>query len=154
MLSESLFSALMKLVAASGLGAMIGFEREMSGKDPSLRTFALISLGSCMFSIVSIEASYMAGGADPGRIASQVVTGIGFLGAGAIFRSTKGISGLTTAALMWVTAGIGMCVGYNLLPVAALGTFLALVISLSLRVVRIFVPRTAKQKKEDREAIE
>src|SRR4051812_15306936 len=96
-----------KIITAAILGALIGLERELSGKDPSLRTFSLICIGSAAFSIVSAgvqstpglnEVSKMS--VDPGRIAAQIVVGIGFLGAGTIYRSSSRITGLTTAALM------------------------------------------------------
>lgn len=124
-----------KLVIAAFLGALIGLERELAGKDPSLRTFSLIALGSCVFTIISTFSLVLNPNADPGRIAAQVVAGIGFLGAGAIFRGTRGISGLTTAALMWVTAAIGMAVAFGHSEVAIATTIIALIISLSLRFV-------------------
>ena len=124
------------LMVSAGLGALIGLERELAGKDPSLRTFALISLGSCVFTILSLQPhpeSRVIG--DPGRIAAQVVTGIGFLGAGAIFRSQRGVSGLTTAALMWVTAAIGMAVGFDRFDLAVSSTIIALIITFVLKLV-------------------
>lgn len=117
------------------LGAAIGLEREIRGKDPSLRTFAFISLGSCLFSLLSrAVASGAEHGGDPGRIAAQIVTGIGFLGVGTIFRSPRGISGLTTSALMWVTAAIGMAVGFGYEQLALVATFYSLVASLVLNI--------------------
>jgi len=133
-----------RLLVAAALGALIGLERELSGKDPSLRTFALIALGSCCFAIISDLVSIGSTQADPGRIAAQIVPGIGFLGAGAIFRSHRGISGLTTAALMWVTASIGMTVGFGRIQLATSATMLAVVITFGLklvhRVIRLFRP--------------
>lgn len=120
------------LILAAGLGAIIGLEREMAGKDPSLRTFSLISLGACLFTLLSLTASVGIPGADPGRIAAQIVTGIGFLGAGTIFRSRRGVSGLTTAALMWVTAGLGTAVGYGRVDIALSGTIVAVLVTASL----------------------
>jgi putative Mg2+ transporter-C (MgtC) family protein len=129
----------MHLLIAAGLGALIGLERELSGKDPSLRTFTLISVGSCIFSLVSVFSVENVPNGDPSRIAAQVVSGIGFLGAGAIFRSERGVSGLTTAALMWCTAAIGMAVGFDRVDLAVSGTFLTLVVIFSLKIVhRIF----------------
>ena len=106
-------SSNIQLFIAAFLGALIGVERELAGKDPSIRTFSLIALGSCLFAILSLETfnEYHIG--DPGRIAAQIIPGIGFLGAGTIFRGNYGVSGFTTAALMWVTAGVGMAVGFN-----------------------------------------
>lgn len=131
-----------KLLSAAFLGAAIGFERELSGKDPSLRTFALISLGSCIFTLASIE-SVVGNGfhGDPSRIAAQVVSGIGFIGAGVIFKSKHRVHGLTTAALMWTTAAIGMCVGFGKLNIAYSGTMVSLIIIIALRAVHEILNR-------------
>ncbi len=123
------------LFIAALLGAVIGLERVLAGKDPSLRTFALISVGSCIFAMLSVEVTEGAAHADPGRIAAQIIPGIGFLGAGTIFRQKRGISGLTTAALMWVTAGIGMAVGLNRIDLAFSTTIVALFITFGLKYV-------------------
>lgn len=130
-----------QLLIAAGLGAVIGIEREIAGKDPSIRTFSLISLGSCIFAILSWEVvqSYHFG--DPGRIAAQIVPGIGFIGAGTIFRSKYGVSGFTTAALMWVTAGIGMAAGFNRNDLATSATIIAVVLTFSLRILHRIIRR-------------
>jgi putative Mg2+ transporter-C (MgtC) family protein len=96
---------------AVACGAIIGLERESKGKPAGLRTLVLISLGSCIFVDLSILISGPYG--DPGRIAAQIVTGIGFLGAGAILQKSESgyIAGLTTAASIWVTAAVGAMVG-------------------------------------------
>lgn len=138
-----------KLVMAAFIGALIGLERELAGKDPSLRTFALICLGSCIFSIISIHSALGVPNAEPSRIAAQILPGIGFLGAGTIFRSRRGISGLTTAALMWVTAGLGMCVGFDREDVAVQGTVIALLITLSLRAVHWIIGKLPANKEEN-----
>lgn len=123
------------LLLAALLGALIGVEREIAGKDPSIRTFSLISMGSCMFAILSLETLADFGVGDPARIAAQIIPGIGFIGAGTIFRSKYGVSGFTTAALMWVTAGIGMAVGLRRVDLAVSCTITALFLTLSLRMV-------------------
>ncbi len=96
-------------LAAALFGALVGVEREMKEKPAGVRTLALVSIGACVFTMISL----VTGGenADPTRIAAQVVTGIGFLGAGAILRSPLGVVGMTTAATIWVAAAIGMVVG-------------------------------------------
>ena len=127
------------LILAAVLGALIGVERELAGKDPSIRTFALISMGSCMFALLSWESLAVFQVGDPSRIAAQIIPGIGFLGAGTIFRSKYGVSGFTTAALMWVTAGIGMAVGLKRIDLAVSATLTALFITLSLRIVHKYV---------------
>ena len=137
----------MPLLIAAILGALIGLERELAGKDPSLRTFALIAVGSCMFSLISVSASAGNPNSDPARIAAQVIPGIGFLGAGTIFRSKLGISGLTTAALMWVTAGIGMAVGFGRVDIGVSATIIALSITLLLRAVHHFLSLVLSPRK-------
>lgn len=115
-----------QLLIAACLGALFGLERELSGKDPSLRTFALICLGSCIFSIVSVESVRGIAHGDPSRIAAQVVTGIGFLGAGTIFRSASGITGLTTATLIWVASAVGMAVGFGYVELGVTATIVSI----------------------------
>lgn len=133
-----------QLVTAALLGMLIGLEREVAGKDPSIRTFALIATGSCMFALLSLELFHEYHVGDPTRIAAQIIPGIGFLGAGTIFRSKHGVSGFTTAALMWVTAGIGMAVGLGRADLGVSATFIALFLTLSLRVVHGFLRKYRK----------
>jgi putative Mg2+ transporter-C (MgtC) family protein len=112
------WDAFLRLLAAGGLGAVIGFERELRDREAGVRTHLLVALGSALFTIVSAYGfhEFLAGGgnivrADPSRIAAQIVTGIGFLGAGAIIREGLSVRGLTTAATLWVVAAIGMACG-------------------------------------------
>jgi putative Mg2+ transporter-C (MgtC) family protein len=116
--SLSGWDALLRLAVAGGLGAAVGFERELREREAGVRTHLLVSLGSALFTIVSaygFREFLTAGGnfvrTDPTRIAAQIVTGIGFLGAGAIIRDGLSVRGLTTAATLWVVAGIGMASG-------------------------------------------
>jgi putative Mg2+ transporter-C (MgtC) family protein len=103
---------LVNLLLAAALGAAIGFEREVTGKSAGLRTHILICIGSTLFTEVSIAVAALGNGSgDPSRIAAQIVTGIGFLGAGAILRTEGEIRGLTTAATIWVVAAIGIAIG-------------------------------------------
>ena len=99
-----------RLIAAATLGALIGLEREIHDHPAGMRTHLLVSLGSAGFTVLSI-AAFPAPGADPARIAAQIVTGIGFLGAGAILKEGATIRGLTTAASLWATAAVGMAAG-------------------------------------------
>lgn len=125
---------LAKLVLAALLGGMIGLEREMHGRPAGFRTHLLVSLGSCLFAITSIhfytEYGNFSGsqpvGVDPGRVAAQVVTGIGFLGAGAIIREKFSVRGLTTAACLWVAAAIGVSCGIGLFGLSITVTLIAL----------------------------
>ena len=97
----------MAMVLAIFLGGLIGLEREMKGRTAGLRTHMLVCVGSTLFTLVSVHLSR----GDPGRIAAQIVSGIGFLGAGAIIREGMNIRGLTTAASIWTTAAIGLALG-------------------------------------------
>jgi putative Mg2+ transporter-C (MgtC) family protein len=115
------------------LGAAIGFEREMSDKAAGLRTNTLICVGACLFMIVSKNFTGVIN-ADPTRIAAQIVTGIGFLGAGAIMEERRRVIGLTTAATIWVVAAVGISVGVGNYALAAAATALTLV-------VQVFFPR-------------
>lgn len=124
-----------QLLLALVLGAMIGAERRLAHKTAGMRTFALVALGSALFTIISVVAfADYAGrpGFDPSRIASQIVVGIGFLGAGLIVLKESKVRGLTTAAGLWVTAAIGMTVGYKLYAIAIFSTILTLLIFLVL----------------------
>ncbi len=103
---------ILKLVEAALLGGLIGLERERTNQPAGLRTHLILCLGSALIMIVSQRVAAEGGvNSDPGRIAAQVVTGIGFLGAGAIMRMGASVRGLTTAASIWTTAGIGLAVG-------------------------------------------
>jgi putative Mg2+ transporter-C (MgtC) family protein len=109
-----------QLFLATFIGLLIGLERELKNKSATLRTFAFICCGSCLFSILSIEA---AGGTDNPefditRIAAQIVTGIGFVGGGVIFKTQDRVDGITSAAMIWLTAAIGMACGFNQISTA------------------------------------
>lgn len=108
-------------IAAVACGAIVGTERERHQKAAGLRTLMLVCLGSAVFTMISFAFTTSTG--DSGRVAAQIVTGIGFLGAGAILHSRTGVSGMTTAATIWMTAAIGITVGAGY-PVAGLGTSL------------------------------
>ncbi len=114
----------MKLVIALLLGGLLGVEREYRDKTAGLRTLTLICLGSCLFMQVSLLLT--TGTTD--RIASTIVTGIGFIGAGVIFKSEKGVNGITTAATIWATAAVGMAVGGGFYLAAVISSFLILVV--------------------------
>lgn len=118
---------LTRLALAAGLGALIGIEREWSQKSAGLRTNTLIALGSALFTLMSMELS-RGTGADPTRVASQIVTGVGFLGGGAILRTAGSVKGLTTAAIIWVNAAIGMAAGGGRYRVAIYGTLATLAV--------------------------
>ena len=122
---------IVRLVVAVGLGMLIGFERLLVHKEAGMKTHALVSLGSAVFIIISemISIKYAnIGGLDPTRIASQIIVGIGFLGAGSIILQGNRLLGLTTAGGLWVTAGIGMAAGFGFFSLAVTATILVLLI--------------------------
>src|SRR3989344_3811000 len=113
------------------LGVLIGFERVLVHKVAGMKTHALVSLGSALFIIISefITIKYAnIGGFDPTRIASQIIVGIGFLGAGSIMLQGSRLRGLTTAGGLWVTAGIGMAAGFGFFALATIATIFVLLI--------------------------
>lgn len=112
-----------RLLLAAIFGAAVGYERRSSDKPAGLRTLSLVAVGSALFTIISTFGFETA---DQSRVAAQIVTGIGFLGAGTILRSGTSISGLTTAATIWATAAIGMAVGSGLYIAAGGATVLML----------------------------
>ena len=131
--------ALARLALAAGLGGAIGIERELRDRYAGLRTHLLVSLGSALFTLVSAYAwtGFKFGNGvsyDPTRIAAQVVTGIGFLGAGAIMRQGISVHGLTTAATLWMSAAVGMTAATGFYAVAALATAVTLIVLWPLRI--------------------
>lgn len=108
-----------RMLGATLLGALIGWERERHGTDAGLRTHMSVALGACLFSLISSHIP----GADPSRIASQVVVGIGFIGAGVILHQRGQVAGLTTAAALWATAAMGMAVAYGMYLLATAAAF-------------------------------
>ena len=115
-----------RLLLAAVLGSAVGLEREIHGHPAGMRTHLLVSLGAAGFTVLSI-AAFPADGADPARVAAQIVTGIGFLGAGAILKQGVTITGLTTAASLWVVAAIGMAAGAGAWVTAITITVIAIV---------------------------
>lgn len=120
-----LSEAASRLAIAAVLSGIIGFEREVAQKAAGLRTHMLVGLGAGVFTLLSAEAF---AGSDPARVAAQVVSGIGFLGAGAIFRHGFTVRGLTTAAGLWSAAAVGMASGIGEWEVAVLATGVAVVV--------------------------
>ncbi|MBI3796207.1 MAG: MgtC/SapB family protein [Deltaproteobacteria bacterium] len=111
-----------RTIIAALLGAIIGWEREQHGREAGIRTYAAVSVGACVFGLIS---AHVEGAADPTRIAAQVVTGVGFLGAGVILRERGQITGLTTAATLWSTAALGLAIAYGMY---VLGTLTGLIV--------------------------
>ena len=123
--------AVVQLFIATVLGALIGIERSVAGKHAGMRTYALVALGSCLFTLAGelLSANYFGGALDPSRIAASVVMGIGFIGTGlVVMRDTAHPVGLTTAAGIWVAAGVGVAVAFGFYIIAVGATVLALLI--------------------------
>ena len=154
------WDSLLRLVVAGGLGAVVGFERELRDREAGIRTHLLVSLGSALFTIVSAYGfhEFLTSGdavvrADPTRIAAQIVTGIGFLGAGAIIREGLSVRGLTTAATLWVVAAIGMASGAGYYWPAAAVTVLTVFALWPLRIIAYHVIERIKPE-ENRLVVE
>ncbi len=125
---------LARLVLAVLMGGAIGWEREHAGKPAGLRTNILICIGATLLTDLSVRVAASAEGpADPGRIAAQIVTGMGFLGAGTIIQGQRAVTGLTTAATLWIVAAIGMAIGFGAVVEAVGTTFLVLATLIFLR---------------------
>jgi len=135
-----------KIALSALLGALVGAEREWTGKAAGLRTHMLIAVGAALLTDISVQIGpHFAPGSntgDPARIAAQVVSGIGFIGAGTILQARGAVHGLTTAAGLWVAAAIGMAVGATFYAEAILGTVALLVILALLRPLEHLINRT------------
>lgn len=147
----------LRLTAALVAGGAIGFERERDSQPAGLRTHMILALGAALVMILSINIAIRFG-SDPARLAAQVVSGIGFLGAGAILRFGFNVKGLTTASTLWTTAMVGMAIGYGyylvaLFAVAILLFVLTLVERFEKRFVRVNVIRTLVIDAHDRQGI-
>jgi len=135
MVEPQVVETILRLVLAAFLGGVIGYQREISEKPAGLRTHVLVSLGSALLMVISIEPFLGIEFADVTRIAASVVTGIGFLGAGAIIRQGSIVRGLTTAASIWVVSGIGLAVGAGLYIASLSATALILLTLTSLKYI-------------------
>ena len=125
----------LRLVLATALGAAIGFERERFGKVAGIRTHIIITMGAALYNIISVYG-YVGNTFDASRIGAGVVAGIGFIGAGVIFRdiSNNGIGGITSAACIWISAAIGLAAGA--------GMYLLSVLATAITVVVLLIPKT------------
>jgi len=137
-----------RLLLSAFLGAALGFEREWRQKYAGLRTNILIAIGSTLFTVMSIDLSWGSGG-DPTRVAAQIVTGIGFLGAGAIMRTGADVRGLTTAATIWVNAAIGVAVGGGEYHLAVIATGITLLVLTVLNPVESWLDRRNSARPDD-----
>lgn len=145
-----MWTFIIRLLLATIFGALIGLEREYHAKEAGVRTHLLVALGSCLFMILSIygfdafldhdNVSF-----DPSRIASQVVTGIGFIGAGTIILHKQAVRGLTTAAGVWVTAAIGLACGNGMYILAGVTTVTVLS---SLGLINLYLPSFSQRERQ------
>jgi putative Mg2+ transporter-C (MgtC) family protein len=147
---QELWTPLGRILLAALLGGLLGFERDIHGRGAGLRTHLLVSIGACVFMLLSIRVESFGVAltpaefsrvTDPARIAAQVVTGIGFLGAGVIIKEGLSVRGLTTAACLWVAAAIGMASGVGFVAIAIFTTAVALFALTFLRYVEGFYRR-------------
>ncbi len=135
----------LRLVLALIFGGIVGFERETSGRPAGLRTHLLVCIGSTLITIVSITGFPFT--ADPARVAAQIVSGVGFLGAGTIMKEGLSIKGLTTAASLWVVAGIGLALGTGNYLAATITTAFVIIALSFLRQLNVNVMHGANQKR-------
>lgn len=136
-LSQDQVDAAVRLAVAAAFGMAIGVERELREQAAGLRTHMLVAVGSCLFTIVSAYG-FQGPDVDPSRVAAQIVTGIGFLGAGAILREGLSVRGLTTAASLWIVAAVGMAVG--------LGMYWASGIAVGITIVSLWALRPFRRR--------
>ncbi len=134
------FEEAAQVSAAFIIGAIIGLEREFRSKPAGFRTMIIICVGSCLYTIISKESN------ASDRIASNIVTGIGFIGAGVIFKEGITVNGLTTAALIWVTAALGMAIGYHNYPLAIVVTAMVVIALFVLEPVQRFINKFHRVK--------
>ena len=132
-----------QISAAFVIGAILGIEREFRSKPAGFRTMILISVGSCLYTILSKE---LGGDGSHDRIASNIVTGIGFIGAGVIFKEGISVNGLTTAALIWITAALGMAIGNHDYPIAIVVTIIVVLALFVLEPVQRFINKFHRVK--------
>ena len=159
---SSFFNAefIIRLFMAIALGFALGLERELTNKYAGLRTHILVCLGACIFTLLSIYAfptfatgdnvdiAQATGIRDTSRVAAQIVTGIGFIGAGTVLRNGPIVLGLTTAATLWIAASIGMACGAGMFEIAFAGTLLSILTLVSIRVFeRKVLPTSTKRTK-------
>jgi putative Mg2+ transporter-C (MgtC) family protein len=136
------FEEAAQVSAAFIIGAIIGIEREFRSKPAGFRTMILICVGSCLYTILSKESNTV----SPDRIASNIVTGIGFIGAGVIFKEGITVNGLTTAALIWVTAALGMAIGYHHYSLAIVVSIMVVITLFVLEPVQRFINKFHRVK--------
>jgi putative Mg2+ transporter-C (MgtC) family protein len=148
--------SMLQIFLAAVLGGIIGMEREWRGRDAGLRTNMLIAMGSCLFTVISINGFPLQGSAaqDTARVAAQVVSGVGFLGAGAFIHTRGHTKGMTTAATIWMVAAIGMTVGVEAYGLAIFGGLITLFVLRFLQPIsKTIAKRPEKQETSENDQI-
>jgi len=135
---------ILRLIVAAILGMILGYEREIRDKPAGLRTHAIVAVGACLFTLIGLMIGETSPTIDPTRIAAGIVTGIGFLGAGAMFQEKDRVTGLTTAAGIWAMGAIGLAVGLGYFTAATVSTALVYLVLFSGR----FSSRVMRRKKK------
>lgn len=133
-----------RILLAAVLGVVVGFERWYKGKSAGIRTYALVSMGSALFTVLSIHGFGSSPAFDPSRVAAQIVVGVGFIGAGLVFLRGGSVMGLTTAAGIWAAAAMGMTVGVGFYLISIYVAILTLIIFGAIRIVERYMPRRGK----------
>lgn len=142
----------LRILLAAILGLVVGFERWYKGKAAGIRTYALVSMGSALFTVLSIYGFGQSFGVDPSRVAAQVVVGVGFIGAGMIFFRDGGVRGLTTAAGIWASSAIGMAVGLGFYAISIYTVVITLLILAGIRLVEKLILRPPDSEREGADA--
>ncbi len=137
-----------RVLLAAVLGGLVGAERDYSGRPAGIRTNLIISISSCLFTVLSIVA--FGEGTDPSRVASQIVVGVGFLGAGALIHQKEHVSGLTTAADIWLVAAIGMAVGVGYFTLAILVTAFIILSLMALSPLSYFLVKAGAKRRQSK----
>lgn len=147
MLDPGQLTMVIKLIVALALGLAVGIEREFVGKEAGTKTYSLVSLGAALFTILAFDPNFP----DPSRMISQIIIGIGFLGAGLIIFHENKVHGLTTAAGLWVIAGVGIAVGMGYYFIACVSVVLILFVLYALRKVHLeeYIHRISEHHKND-----
>jgi putative Mg2+ transporter-C (MgtC) family protein len=144
---------ILRLVVAAGLGLFIGLERAIVHKEAGMKTHALVSIGAALFIIISEMIAIKHGtfgGFDPTRMASQIIVGIGFLGAGSIILQGNRLMGLTTAGGLWVTAGVGMASGFGFFSLAFIVTGIIFIVLTAVNIIEKPIRKMAGEKIDDK----
>lgn len=143
---------ILRILVATGAGAAVGLERQWNNKSAGLRTNTLVALGACIFVLTSIFTTEHTG--DPSRVIGQVVSGMGFLGAGVIFRHGANVQGLTTAATLWCSAALGCLAALGHFVFAGICAALVILINLSFKVTDSWISKEHSAKKNNKGSLD